>query len=315
MNAFKIGCIGTGNIMQHAHLPSLQRIAGACVVALSDIDKDKLKEVSRLHKIERCFTDYHEMLEEVDLDIVYIAVPPRMLKSIALDCFSRKVHVFVEKPPGINLDETEHMMEVAAKNGCKTMVGFNRRFSKVLLQARNIVEERGPITHCLAEFHKHPRGLSNWSEETERIWILDLVIHSLDTLRWIGGEVCNVESIVRKFYSHYLNSFAVLLEFKNSSTGVVNANFHSGARVEQYEMHGREIAAYVDPSKGIKIYKNDNPQPEIFTFEQIVGTEERYVTQGYLDESKHFLECIRNDKVPIASLENAIKTMALVEQI
>lgn len=128
------------------------------------------------------------------------------------------------------------MAEAACKNSCKTMVGFNRRFTPVLREARRIVEENGQITLCVGEFHKCQ--LSDAPYYGTSSWLLVDIIHQLDTLRWLGGEVTGVKAYTQSFKSDYPNIYSVLLQFKNGATGVLIVSFVSGARRERFEIHG-----------------------------------------------------------------------------
>jgi predicted dehydrogenase len=50
------------------------------------------------------------------------------------------------------------MAEAARERGCRTMVGFNRRFIPVFREAKRRIEEFGPVTYCVAAFHKNALG-------------------------------------------------------------------------------------------------------------------------------------------------------------
>lgn len=235
MEKVNIGFIGIGSIAQWVHLPSLSKMEDVNLVAVCDVAPKKLKESTESFKINESFTDYKQMLTKVKLDAVYITVLPKALKCIVLYCLSQKLHVFMEKPPGMSLEDTEKMAEVAKENDCKTMVGFNHRFTPVTREAKKIIEKKGSITQCMVEYHKYHLGDSPYYDTNS--WLLVDIIHAVDTLRWIGGEVKSVQSVVSKFDSNYENSFLSLIEFGCGAKGIVNCNYLSGARINKLEVH------------------------------------------------------------------------------
>lgn len=318
MEKINIGFIGVGEIAQWVHFSSLLKMEDVNLVAICDLNVKRLKEATEKFKVKKTFTNYKQMLRKVKLDAVYIAVPPKALKPIVLYCLSQKLHVFMEKPPGVSLKETEEMAKVAKENNCKTMVGFNRRFAPVTRKAKKVIKEKGSITQCMVEYHKYHLDDSPYYGENS--WLLVDIIHSVDTLRWIAGEVKSVQSIVSKFDSNYENSFLALLEFKSGAKGILNSNYLSGARINKIEIHGQGIAAYIEPPNLATIYERNrtyiNPKPAILLEgSRLAESKEIYRTYGYFAENRHFIDCIKKDILPETSLEDATKTMRLMEAI
>lgn len=318
MKKIRVGFIGAGSHAQTVHYPCLQELNEANLLAVCDLDSEKANQVASQFNIKKTFSDYKQMIKETDLDAVYIVVPPRMLTPIVLYCLSQKLHVFMEKPPGMSLEETEKMVKVAKENNCKTMVGFNRRFAPVTTEAKKIIERNGPITQCMVEYHKYHVGDSPYYGTDS--WLLVDIIHSVDTLRWVAGEVKSIQSMVSKFDSNYENSFLALLEFKCGARGILNSNYLSGARINKLEIHGQGIAAYIDPPNLATIYERNrtyfSPKPTILLeARKLAGSKEIYKTYGYFAENRHFIDCLQKDISPETSLEDAIKTMRLVNTV
>jgi len=317
LNKIKVGFIGAGVFANTMHYPSLAELEDVELIAICDLDKERVSATAEKFQIRKTFTDYKEMLNKVKLNAVYVIMGPKFVAPIALDCLSRGLHLFVEKPPGVSLEEAEEMAEVARKNNCRTMVGFNRRFAPVAREARRIVEMSGQITLCVGELHKfHLYDLPLYGTPS---WLL-IEPHQLDTLRWLGGEVTGVKTYVQSFRSDYPNIYTVLLQFKNGASGVLIANFASGARRERFEIHGKAIAAYLQlPDKG-EIYRENrefaDPRPAMILEGQgLVGSSDPRLTYGYFQESRHFIECIKKGTDTDSSLGEAVETMRLVEKI
>lgn len=330
VDKIRVGFIGAGSHAVKAHYPSLTSFTDVELKAVCDLNEDRLKFISEKYKVESVFKNYEEMLNKISLDAVYIIMAPiptgpyanaEPLVSIVLKCLKRGLHVFIEKPPGITSPETEKMAETAKKYGCKSMVGFNRRFIPIFRRAKAIVEEYGPITHCTAVFHKNALNEGQpWGSVSH---LVADVIHAVDALRFMGGEPKKVVSYVSSFYVGYPNSFNALLIFNNGSVGHLCSNYSSGGRIHYFEMHSKGIYAMVDlpfaPEKQLAyILKENKPYEEMEVIRNLDltgGIRDFHVTYGFLQENRHFIDCIKNDLEPETNFEDAVKTMRLVELI
>ena len=330
MDRIRIGFIGAGRLANRVHYPSLASFNDVEICAICDLDEDRLNETANKYGVSQRFRDYRAMIERVPLDAVYVIMAPipfgsyanaEPLYKIVVECLKRGLHVFIEKPPGVSLEETRKMAEAAKKYGCKTMVGFNRRFIPVLREAKRIVEKRGPITHCVATFHKNMIGKPEpWGCVSH---LVADVIHAVDTLRFMGGEPENIVSHVASFYADYSNSFNALIKFKNGCIGHLCSNYSSGGRVHYFEMHSKGIYAFVnlpfEPEKQeALILGNKEPYGEaeiLKNLDLVGGCKDFYVTYGFLQENRHFIDCIKKDEIPETNFEDALKTMELIKRI
>ncbi|KYH36284.1 MAG: dehydrogenase [Candidatus Bathyarchaeota archaeon B24] len=326
----RIGFIGAGELANSVHYPSLASFKDVEISAVCDLDENRLNKTADRYGVENRFKDYRLMLDRVCLDAVYVVMAPiptghyshaEPMAKIVVECLKRGKHVFIEKPPGVTVEETRAMAKAAEENECKTMVGFNRRFIPVLREVKRIVEENGPITCCSAVFHKNMIGNPEpWGCVS---FLVADVIHAVDTLRWLGGEVDKVVSHVSSFYAEYPNSFHALVKFRNGCVGHLCSNYSSGGRVHYFEMHSKAIYAFVnlpfEPERQeALILRDGKPYGEIETvrnLDLVGGRREQYVLYGFLQENRHFIDCIKEDKIPETNFEDAVKTMELVELI
>ena len=326
----RIGFIGAGELANSVHYPSLASFRDVEISAVCDLDENRLNKTADRYGVENRFKDYRLMLDRVGLDAVYVVMAPlpighyshaEPMTKIVVECLRRGKHVFIEKPPGVTVEETKIMAKAAEESGCKTMVGFNRRFIPVLREAKRIVEENGPITCCLAVFYKDMIGKPEpWGCVS---FLVADTIHAVDALRWLGGEVDKIVSHVSSFYAEYPNSFHALVKFRNGCVGHLCSNYSSGGRVHYFEMHSKAIYAFVnlpfEPERQeALILRDGKPYGEIETvrnLDLVGGRREQYVLYGFLQENRHFIDCIKEDKIPETNFEDAVKTMELVELI
>ena len=205
--ALNVAFIGAGKRATSAHYPAAMRLVAdgtAQLQAICDLNVERLNGAGDKFGVERRFTDYHHMLAEVDLDAVYIIMPPQYSLPIILDALNAGKHVLVEKPPAMNVRDMETMAEAAERNRRVTAVCFQRRVAPVAQEVRRLVLERGPITMCIGEFHKNM--LASKGPSLGVSTLLDDVIHAVDFVRYMcGGEATEVHAFRDAFFSERRN--------------------------------------------------------------------------------------------------------------
>ena len=314
MSKVNIALIGAGGMANSVHYPSLRECEDVNLVGLCDVVPSKLQATAERFEIEQTFTDYKQMLEKTSPDAVYVLMPPQHLFPLVIHCLSQQHHVFIEKPPGVTLHQTKEMARAAEINGCKTMVGFNRRFIPLLQQVKMIVEARGPIIQCMSTFHKNTPGALYYDG------VIDVLtcdaIHAVDALRWLGGgEVKAVASDINSFYSERENSFNAIVKFTSGASGYLCTNWAVGGRIHTFEMHARGISAYVNPDPGGRAVLHTPDGITEITPEEAANSDAAHKAYGFYGESRHFVDSIQEDRQPIACFADAVKTMELVSAI
>ena len=314
MEKVNVGMIGAGGLANAMHYPSLAEFDDAEIVAICDLDEGRLRSTAEKYEIERTYKDYKKMVSEVDMDAVYIVMPPHHLFDLVIHCLKSKLNVFIEKPPGVTAVQTRNMALTAEDNDCLTMVGFNRRFIPLMVEARKIVEKRGPILQCAATFYKNHVGLGPYYDGAIDILTCDAV-HAVDTLRWMGGEVVAAASDVRKLHARYDNSFNARLRFEGGATGFLLTNWVVGKRVHTFEMHAKGISAFIDANDKASIYSDNKEEGQVLSAQGVAGSAENRKFYGFYSENRHFIDCIKRKQMPDTNFADALKTMELVERI
>jgi len=314
MSKVKINIIGAGSMANLVHYPSLSKIENVEIAGICDLNEERLKETAEKYKISNTFNDYKKMIEKTNPDAVYIIMPPHHLFDIVIHCLNEGINVFIEKPPGVTSQQTRQMANLAEKKGVLTMVGFQRRYAPLVVEGKRRIEERGEVIMTQANFFKNYLNQPPYYNGAIDILTCD-AIHSVDLLREIGGEVKKVKSIVKNLFADYHNFFCALIEFSSGATGILSANWTSGKRIFSVEIHGKGIVTFIDPEKESVIYKDGKEEGEIIKVEEFTGKKELFEIAGFLDENKHFIECIEKKKLPKTNFSDAVKTMELVDMI
>ena len=309
----RVALIGAGAMANSVHYPSLAEFTDVEMAGLCDVVDAKREATAAKFHIPHTFTDYKKMLDQIEPQAVYILMPPHQLFDLVMECLNRKLHVFIEKPPGITTEQTWHMARAAEKHGCLTMVGFQRRFCPLLVEARRRVEERGALIQCLARFLKSGMVQPYYGGAVD-ILTSD-VIHAVDILRWMGGEVTKLASTVDSFHAEINNAFNALVEFESGAVGMLLSNFVVGRRIYAVEMHAFNISAYAEPDDRAVFYEDNHTAGEVLLSSDAAHSTEMHKTIGFFDENRHFIDCIQQGRLPQTHFGDAVKTMELVDRI
>ena len=302
-----IGCGGRGR----GHLNELSAFEDVDLVAVCDPVENARNSAGDTFNISNRFDTIDDLLDNEELDAVFIATPAHLNGEAALPCLKRGINTLLEKPPGMSAEETITLRDTALQSGAKAMVGWNRRFHPIILQAKQMVKERGPVTQLVGEFHKSITRLAQYGRFPEILMdnmFLETPIHALDTIRAIAeSDVKEVYSVVQRTISKYKDVHAALILFENGCVAQLIANYTTDARLERYEIHGRNISAYLE---GVS-------QGTVFCD----GTQHKLTnpgSSGSVEQNRYFLDCVINDSpisLPAANLDEAVKTMQLADEI
>lgn len=309
----KAAFIGAGGRGQGAHYPSVNRLEGVSIEAVAELDESRMQSVVEKYNIPRSFTDYREMLENVELDIVYCIMHERWVTPIAIDCMNAGKHIAVEKPPGKNSGETQQMLDAAVENNVHCMVTYQRRYAAITQEAMRLVRERGQATMAMGEFHK-PGDPD--ADAMESMW--NDVCHVTDLVRYMAGsEVVEVSAYQDGQESGVKNVFNGFIKFANNAVGIVSGNRCSGGRVLRSELHGRGVGCYMmHMPKQVEICE-DGKEPRIVPGWELTGTDpdDEPVYEGVLAMHKHFLDCVISGETPCSDIRDVIQSSHLVEKI
>jgi predicted dehydrogenase len=313
----KIAFVGAGGLASRMHYPSLASFEDVAFVANCDLIEEKARALAQKFNIPNTYSDYKKMIEKEAPQGVYIIMPPHHMYDIVVWCLAHKLHVFVEKPPGLTARQTRELAYHAERNGCLTMTGFQRRFAPIFTWGRKRCEESGPIHQVVSCFYKDSRAEYNAYYQGAIDVLTSDAIHAVDAMRYYaGGHVVKVASSVRRLGgAKYENSFNTLVTFDNGCDGILLANWRTGRRFFKLELHSPGASFYADVDADGRFCANDGKVDERVTSQGIAESTDDYVYAGFKAENRHFIDCIRAKRQPSSHFADAVKTMELVDKI
>lgn len=323
----KIGMIGSG-VHAKANIYASLRLLGIPIQAVSTRHMDKSQSVMREYSIEGAYDDYTQMLKSEKLDAVFVVTDAYSQADITKECLNAGVNVFVEKPLGMSVAQAQELAELSARNGKQVMVGFMKRFApsyKIQKQIMNDEVEFGAIKSFSGMF-AITSGRSGWVDE---VFLKVGGIHYIDLLREFFGEPVDVTG--------YTNSVDVKVDQVFSlrfQSGVIGNMFLAGLPAwkrhwEEMTVTGERGFVKVDNMLSVR-YHYDKPVATVGPRWQTMDEEDRVLTpvstsssggwrdlylNGYIGEIEHFLDCVINNREPLTSAHDNVKTMMLCDTI
>jgi len=147
MEAIRVGVVGCGLVAQLMHLHYLRELADRFeIAALCDISPGTVDAVADRYGVERRFTDWHELLEAVPLDLVMILTNASHAEP-AVAALERGLHVFVEKPMALSVADADRMTTAASAAGQSLTVGYMKRHDPAYAAAAGRIQALGPLRH------------------------------------------------------------------------------------------------------------------------------------------------------------------------
>jgi myo-inositol 2-dehydrogenase/D-chiro-inositol 1-dehydrogenase len=213
----RVGIIGTGAIgVEHARRIK-ERVGGATVVAVTDIDEKRAKEVASSLSA-RPLSSGEEVIAAKDVDVVMVTSWGPTHEAYVLGAIAAKKPVFCEKPLAATAQGCLKIVDAEVKHGKRLVqVGFMRRYDAGYRALREVLASgkvgEPLLVHCA---HRNPTVPDSYTTDMA---IVDTAIHEIDVLRWlIDDDYATVQVVyprkTRNASSHLADPQVVLMETK-----------------------------------------------------------------------------------------------------
>lgn len=223
----RLGFIGTGGIAQH-HLRQLASVPEAQVVALCDVDEARVRPLAEPLGAA-VYTDGARLIADAAVDAVYFCVPPHAHGDLEIQAARKGLHVFVEKPVNLYLDQAKAALAAIQEAGVMSQVGYSLRYMAGGVQLKEFLEGKQIGTAHSTRWNGLPG--SPWWRRYDQSGgqLVEMTTHQVDLMRWVMGEVVSVSasySVNRLFHGDadvtVPDSQAVLLHFASGASATIN---------------------------------------------------------------------------------------------
>ena len=137
-----VAVIGAGGFAQVYHLPNLKRIPYYNIKAIVTRTGSNAKKIAEEYGAEYCTTDYKEVLQDEDVNMIVIGTRHNLHAPIIIEAANAGKHIFVEKPIAMSYEDCKKVYDAVIENKVNLTMGFNRRFAPLAQKANRIVMKR-----------------------------------------------------------------------------------------------------------------------------------------------------------------------------
>ena len=318
----KVAIIGCGLIGQKR-----ATILGDCqLVACVDVTLEKAASLAKQHPGCEAWTDWRIVMQRPDIDMVIIATLHATLAEIGLAACEAGKHILVEKPAGRRAAELDPVIAAAEKKGVLARVGFNHRYHRTFRKARELIHanELGELMFIRARYgHGGRVGYDKEWRATPALSgggeLIDQGVHLIDLARWFLGDFTDIQGYAHTYYWDMPvddNGF-LLLKTPNKQVAHLHASCTEWKNTFSFEIYGRKGKIDIHGLGGsygverLSFYKMSAAMgpPETFIWEYPMADD------SWAVEFDEFLQDIKQNRMPQASLRDAQAALRIVEEI
>lgn len=319
------GVIGAGGIADRRTIPEgILKACNARLVAVMDADGARAEAAGRKYGV-RWHASERSLLDQADVEAVYIATPNHLHPRQARAAMRRGKHVLCEKPLAITVRDAEAMIRVARRARVKLACGYMMRFHAAHRRIAEMIRDGviGKLTLGRAQLTCWYPPIKGAWRQTQRLGgggaFMDMGSHCVDLLEMFFGKVKRVHATVRTLVHRYEvdDTSLVTLEFESGAVAMVDNQFNVPdlAARNRLELYGSQGSILCEGTIG------QSPAGEVTLFlDKAAGgyaaAQQRSVGGGvplrftpvntYRAEVEDFSDAIRHHRKPLLDAREAL---------
>ena len=320
-----IALIGCGGIVNAAHLPAYRQ-HGLRVLGVFDLSREAALSTATGYSIERVYDSIDELLSDVSVSIVDIAILPDSQPEIATRCLEAGKHILCQKPLGLDPASARRIVDVARLMGCKAGVNQQMRWTGGISAAKQIIESGyiGELTDLQINVSvKTPWHLWPWLRHSDQLDVMFHSIHYIDTIRYLAGDPKLVTSRHTRFPGQPERAETKTVTVLDYSTGcqaliAVNHHDESGGVHARFRFLGTDgviegdiglLATYPDGGiDTIRVRRGDDPpgqwhEPQLSTL---------WMPDAFIGPMASLINAIEDSGTPLTDVADNLNTIRVV---
>ena len=201
MRQINWGFIGCGEVTEKKSGPAFNEVEGSQVVAVMSRSENKARSYAERHHVRKWYTDASELIEDPDVNAVYIATPPSSHATFAIMAMRAGKPCYIEKPLAASYNDCIRINRISEQTGVPCFVAYYRRYLPYFQKVKEIIESGtiGNVVNVQVRFSVPPRDL-DFQSGKEMPWRLqpdiagggyfyDLAPHQIDLLQNLFGVI------------------------------------------------------------------------------------------------------------------------------
>ena len=278
MKILQWGFIGCGEVTELKSGPAFSEVEGSSVVAGMSRHEKNARSYAERHGIPKWYTDAQELIDDPDVNAIYIATPPSSHATYAIMAMKAGKPVYVEKPLAATYEDCARVNRVSEETGMPCFVAYYRRYLPYFQKVKDIVDNGiiGKTINVQIRFATPPRE-QDYGKDGKLPWRLqpdiagggyfyDLAPHQLDLLQHIFGVITEAHGICANRGGLYgaEDSVCASFEFEGGLPGSGSWCFvaHESAQEDRIEIIGDQgsVSFSVFDYQPIKLHTSEGTQ-------------------------------------------------------
>ena len=255
MKQINWGFIGCGEVTERKSGPAFNLVEGSRVVAVMSRSSEKASSYAQRHNIPRWHTDAQSLINDPEVNAVYIATPPSSHATYAIMAMKAGKPVYVEKPLAASYVDCQRVMRISRETGVPCFVAYYRRKLPYFDKVQELLQEGaiGTVVNVQIRFSVPPRDLDYnstslpWRVQRDIAgggYFYDLAPHQLDLLQEFFGPIVHVSGFSANRGGLYQteDTVSASFAFQDGMPGSGSWCFvgHESARTDQIELIGEK---------------------------------------------------------------------------
>ena len=311
--------VGIGWISQAAFLPGVEHTGNSEVVAFVSGHEDKAARVGEKYGVSALYSydEYDELLHSGTVDAVYLATPNFDHVDLAVRTLKAGIHLLLEKPMAVSVEQCEQIIAAGKESGAKLMVAYRLHHETGMLKALEVARS-GRLGHLRyfnssfsqpVDYQNHRAKHGYWAGP-----VPDMGPYPINTVRNLfGAEPIEVSAMgVRtdpERFRDFDDQVAVNLKFPGDRLATMLMSY-SGADLDDFRIVGTLGDLYSSPAFGMNV-----AMKHITTIGKSKSEESFPRTDHFGGELKYFSACILDGKQPEADGEEGLLDIRVIAAI
>ncbi len=302
---------------------NLYSLSGCKVETVCDIDVKRLEHMERLYGNIKTTTNYDDLVDNKDIDAIFIVTPVRFHFEMARKSLQANKHTFIEKPMALSGTECEELIALAEKHGLTLMIGHTFIYSSPVRKIKEIIRngDLGDIMYI----GSRRLNLGLYQKDINVTW--DLAPHEISIILYVLDDEpthvnCQGKAHINKDVEDITN---MTIDFKNGGFATIQSSWLDPNKIRETKFVGtKRMLVYddVEPNEKIRVYdKRVETPPHYDTFAEFqYSYHYGDMYSPYLNqaeplkvECQHFLDCIKSGLKPDSCGKDGLKVVQILE--
>lgn len=306
------GVLGYARIAKTSVIPAISGAANSQLYAIASGDLEKQKECQELFGPTKLYTDYEQLLNDPEVEVVYIPLPNSMHREWVIKAIKKGKHVLCEKPMALHAADAKEMIDTAKKNGVLLMEAFMYRYTD-RIQTLNRILASGEIgnvryIHSAFRFLLNRPNTIKMRPELGGGSLYDVGCYPVNFLGMVTNQI--PESCVSQYVleNGVDMMFSAVLKYPNGVIATIDSGFNAFNQMNS-EIVGEKgrieiLDTFLGTAGTIKVVTESQ------TYEVTVNESDRYAL-----EVADFADAIISGRPPLLNLQESYQNMQVMDML